>query len=542
MTNAAGEPDGQTVEDAHRVPGIKPLKCYHPFRTLSVDRNGVAYACSCPSRRNPAAGPDGNTRTQSYEEIWNGDRLQDMRASFLEGDYAKYCDPSACSLLFDKPADPPEESEVMDAVAQGLTILPYGIRTLIHEIDRGCNLSCIHCRTGKIAVDREYTRRNVDEMKEIIEAGRIRTFYPHGSGEVLVMKDVVDLLASDLLAKNGIAVELHTNLLPLVPSVWQRIQHNSFNSVVFSADGCSSQTYDKVRRGGSWIHMLERIRFAAALRREGRIRRLTWAYCVMKSNHEDIGRAIELAQDLGIDQIYFQPLYGRSPGPGENIFEECDLEALDHCHEILERAGAFGAPHIYLGDTPFTGRQYRSFGYRLEAAQQLARSGEETLAERVVRELARDIRSGSVDVPHGIDAGTINWMRWMLSSNGPAGTTASGTPDRGLTAPFAVRIQPYPPAAPIPRSGRVFVYGAGAGGQTLVAQMPAADRHRVSGFIDSHTEGSVGTLPKYTLDGYLALRQPEDVLIVASMFRHEILARLEAAGIPECMVSQPPTS
>lgn len=520
------------AEEAPALP--RRLRCYHPFQTLMVDKEGRAYSCTCPTHRSRSMGPDGSTRTQSYEEIWNGPRLQSMRAAFLAGDYGKYCNTATCSLLRDYQAEPPEDALVIRAVNEGRTVLEHGIHTLIHEIDTGCNLYCSHCRTDKIRVDNAYVRRNVEELGGLIRNGKLKVFYPHGGGEVLVMRDVINLLASGDLAAQSISVELHTNLIPLTPALWARIGHNRFRSITFSADGCSEETYGRVRRGTRWAVMEERIRFLAGLRRDGRVGRVVWAFCVSRSTYKDVGHAIDLAQEWGIDQIYFQPLLGRRPGRGENIFWEYDEDRLDELHDLLERSGAWSNPKVYVGALPMVGRQYREFRFRLQSSRLMEGEGEAAVSDRILGDLLRAVKRGETAVPNNLSAEEKTWIRWRMSR--PDSTV--GTVEEGPFHRLNLVLQAVPSDwGSEPGLNRLFIYGAGSSGLRVLQSL----RHRpggvVAGFIDSTRNGIFENMPLLSLSDYAAQQHPDDRIIIASEQAGAIAENLERIGVGQAFVA-----
>jgi hypothetical protein len=62
------------------------LFCSKPFESFEITQingRGGVYLC-CPSWLDT---PIGNLRFQSVEEIWNGERAQDIRRSILDGSF-----------------------------------------------------------------------------------------------------------------------------------------------------------------------------------------------------------------------------------------------------------------------------------------------------------------------------------------------------------------------------------------------------------------------------------------------------------------------
>ena len=97
---------------------------------------------------------------------------------------------------------------------------------------------------------------------------------------------------------------------------------------------------------------------------------------------------------------------------------------------------------------------------------------------------------------------------------------------------------PFVIASDLCRDARVYVYGSGAGGQALVRYLIGSGLG-VAGYIDSFREGSVDGLPMHRLDQYLALRRPDDAVLIGSSFVDEIERRLVASGITDALDGSP---
>ncbi len=55
------------------------IRCWLPFSSVMVQRNGIVLAC-CYNRI-----PMGNLNNQTIEEIWHGAMFQKLRESILDG-------------------------------------------------------------------------------------------------------------------------------------------------------------------------------------------------------------------------------------------------------------------------------------------------------------------------------------------------------------------------------------------------------------------------------------------------------------------------
>jgi len=75
-------------------------ECVFPWHWSVITTQGEVMPCSHGSR------PVGHLGDNSLDEIWNGDRMQDLRASILRGEVHSLCESSGCPYQQDDPAFP----------------------------------------------------------------------------------------------------------------------------------------------------------------------------------------------------------------------------------------------------------------------------------------------------------------------------------------------------------------------------------------------------------------------------------------------------
>lgn len=375
----------------------QPLKCYLPFTTTTFSSGGAFFPCLCGYWLRDCFGY-GNARQKSLDELWNSERMQAMRAAFYAGRYTDFCLEGVCGVLRD-PAPPiaedphltPETIALMNA---GATVLPLTTVTqLSHNVDRGCNLSCPMCRGDHIPADRSNIGISVAEIRSIVESGTVRTLRMSGEGEIFIMKEVVELLASDFLSGRGIALQVVTNCTAFTPRLWEKIGHNIFAEMVISADGCSAATYEQVRLGAQWENTLRNMEFAAQLHREGKIGALGWHWVVMPINIADMGDGVLLARRLGFDWLNFLQQAGQGEGAFHNLFDNNDIDQLDRIHDILVAVDAVRS------FPPVIGRRYRNLDQRGQTlARTIGQSWNYLTTRAVCERLERDCLDGGLIV------------------------------------------------------------------------------------------------------------------------------------------------
>jgi MoaA/NifB/PqqE/SkfB family radical SAM enzyme len=346
------------------------LKCHHPFTLLAAFEDFSAYPC-CARQWLKGDQRAGNTREQSLSDIWNGPQYQRMRADFLAGEYASSCREDICPLLKGEgqPTEPPPA--VIAAINEGRTVVDYGPVSMYHDIDRGCNLECVMCRDAKILPKADNVKLAIDDIKEAVNLGSLEQAWFSGAGEIFIMADVIRLLESDTFSARGVQLAITTNLTHFNEKLWRRIGHNRFLNITVSADGASTEVYEKIRIGAKWAVVEANMRFLGRLQREGQVGTINWNYTVQRENVGDVGKAIALSRELGFDAIRLIGQLGALSRTHGNMFEDHDLAALDTLYDELVKADAFADPRVVTSELGVEDRVYRSFHRRIELAQHI---------------------------------------------------------------------------------------------------------------------------------------------------------------------------
>ena len=384
----------------------KRLKCSMPFDRANILQNGDVSMCMCPEWLT-AGNVLGNNRDARIKDIWNDAPYQRVRRMFLEDRIEEVCRKEVCLILSGDLAPIEPTPEVIASINDGAVVLDHGITFLHHDIDKGCNLDCIMCRDQKILPDPETVDRGMRDVQDVLDMNSQRQMIWSGAGEVFAMKKAVKMMESDTFSSNGVSLGFNTNLTYFNEKLWRKIRHNSISFLSVSADGCSPQVYNSIRLGADWDTVERNMRFVSSLRRNGELRRLIWNYTTLRQNVQDVARAVALAEELGFDNLRFIAQFGELSRTGGNMFEECDMQALDALHDQLEQAKAFDKSWIWLSETGMRERRYRTPGFRIDFAQHVdERPGYATAdatdlatynrrrSTKILRELKADMDAG----------------------------------------------------------------------------------------------------------------------------------------------------
>ncbi|MBN1901896.1 SPASM domain-containing protein [Candidatus Sumerlaeota bacterium] len=311
------------------------VRCLNPFRWLEVNQNGEVTPC-CSSW---FKGNLGNINERSLLDIWNGTRFRELRESMFEGGkWRKFCNEKVCpqilndtwvSVDFISPTTPdqlPITQEMLQAIREGKTEMPFGPLQIGLTCDSRCNLCCIMCEAPRRAKsDGALIRKALEDMEPLLPSlKRIKLL---GDGEPFFVPEVREFLFDfDSRKYPDARFLINTNGILFTPDMWDKIQHLKLDWVVVSIDAATKETYEEIRIGGDWDILQENLEFLAGKYKEGFIRELLISMTVMKSNHHELADFAKMGKRLGVTSTYFYPIYGDYGR--EQIFDRRDISCL----------------------------------------------------------------------------------------------------------------------------------------------------------------------------------------------------------------------
>ena len=132
--------------------------CRMPFECFEVYATGEVFPCCADMLRYPESA--GNIEKQSFDEIWHGKMLTDLRKKMLKGDFS-YCDRKTCCLYS-------PYNEIPSDYEKGPKILKI-------SHDKECNYNCIMCRDKvKINTPEEFDKYEKIYLPKILEAAKTK--------------------------------------------------------------------------------------------------------------------------------------------------------------------------------------------------------------------------------------------------------------------------------------------------------------------------------------------------------------------------------
>jgi hypothetical protein len=281
--------------------------CGNPFEEIEIRADGKVNMCC--SAWMPA--PIGSIHEHTGDQYWNSVEAAEIRGSVLNGDFS-YCSRLHCPKIVQRRL--PRRSEVIapphrDCIDLELIVVDHKPRRVVLSEDRSCNLSCPSCRTQLIQLGQQATSeldRTFDARIEPIlaEASQIKIT---GSGDPFGSRHFRHVLkrlcSSPATARR---IQIQTNGVLFDEKAWTDLGLEGHVSTVWiSIDAARRETYEVVRRGGSFERLCQNLRFLGKLRAEDRIDLLRFDFVVQAFNFREMPEFVDFARSMGADGVHF---------------------------------------------------------------------------------------------------------------------------------------------------------------------------------------------------------------------------------------------
>jgi MoaA/NifB/PqqE/SkfB family radical SAM enzyme len=273
--------------------------CYAPTVSMYFDQFGNVRAC-CQNTETLM----GNVAHQSIREIWGSSTTRRLRAALRRNDLSDGC--GFCQWQIDQGDEEIVFARIFDEhhVASGHPDWPVQME---FSMTNSCNLQCIMCNgdwSSSIRAHREH-RAPLPEVYGEAFFEELAEFLPHLrktnflGGEPFLGKEplrVLDMLA-DLDHPPDVAVTTNgTQWSERIEAICERLPI----SFVLSLDGITKATYESIRIGSDFDHVMANLdRFRASAERHGTM--VTLAHCLMVPNWREFSRLLRFAEDRGLE-------------------------------------------------------------------------------------------------------------------------------------------------------------------------------------------------------------------------------------------------
>jgi MoaA/NifB/PqqE/SkfB family radical SAM enzyme len=273
-------------------------------------------------------------------------------------------------------------SLLQDEYAKGKTKLTSFPSVLYLEATAICNLRCPMCPTT-IGLPRDQYRTDKFDFGLLPKIEQVLPYvvrcFLSGGGEPLLHPKFFEIVA--LLKKHSIEVHFNSNATLMNKKISGQLIEYQFNTISFSIDGATSETYKKIRVGADLEKVIENIKGLVRAKKETKsaLPYLNMQLTLMKENMGEIEKIVELAASLQVNHLVIEPL---TPvycfdAQYKTYYEDHKVEpkevidSLRSAKELCEKLGpVFSSHYLYKADNPEPPRKcaepWINFGARVD--------------------------------------------------------------------------------------------------------------------------------------------------------------------------------
>jgi len=181
-----------------------------------------------------------------------------------------------------------------------------------------CNLDCTICIQGEVR-SLPY-KIDSDTLSILLARSDSLSTWNILGGEVFLDKRFIEFLTKFEARKEPLPkIVIVTNGTLLDEKNLEKITSSRFPFLVFSIDGATAETYNRVRVGSDFDKVLANLKGAVDLyKRNGKDGSILWHYVLMKSTLEELEIANDICEELG---VLFDLDKVMGVFPEENIFD-----------------------------------------------------------------------------------------------------------------------------------------------------------------------------------------------------------------------------
>ena len=323
---------------------LKGLYCLAPFETAMIDEWGRVFICGCEAW---LPTPVGNVNDDSIDVILKNDLSKQIRASIVDHTYT-FCNEKTCKVIKNNELRTGSQlgTEYSDIKNWDLNTSANNLKRIFFAGDRTCNLSCPSCRTHVIKYHEGVGRDQKHRRDQLVDRFVKNLFSaPNSRLEEIVLSTSGELFASEVLLgvleqanlENFPNCKLHiqTNGL-LMRNRWHRLGQwqNRVSTVNLTADACTKEIYEKLRRGGRYELLLENLEWFKEKKTNDNIN-FIMKMVVQKDNIDQLEDFYEFGKRHGADEVHYSRITDWHVMTPETF---ASVDVLSHSHPDFERA------------------------------------------------------------------------------------------------------------------------------------------------------------------------------------------------------------
>ena len=255
--------------------------CIQPFNRIEIYENGDVYNC-CPPFINYYS--IGNIYQNSFDEIWNGEKVKELRKKILNGDF------SLCSDLCNRKNNEDAvlcTSEIVDEYPVEISI----------SSDNACNVRCKICRDEHFKTP--YNKSNLEDEIEniwlpILKNAKLLRFGCSGEPFASYKETMIIKKAADKYP--NLKFHFHTNgILGTEKKLKELNVFYKTDIITISLHSASRWTYNKIVREGNYDRVMENIKLYSKMKQNNLIKQFRMIFVVYSENYKDMPKFVKLA-------------------------------------------------------------------------------------------------------------------------------------------------------------------------------------------------------------------------------------------------------
>lgn len=273
------------------------VKCSTMLNHLEIFRHGDTRCCCTTFVRQNLD----NIFEKSAHELWHS-VLHRIMCLSSENQTFSFCDQNMCPLFIDKKKQ--LTGTVSNKPYQEMEDKP---KVLAVGYDATCNLACTTCRKELYVAKGQVKEENRRITKAIME-----DYLPYcnflilaGDGEVFASQEYASLYQSEQC--NPPYIRLLSNGLLFNEKNWKSFINGKTGAIFLtvSVDAATRETYEKIRRNGSFQVLKKNMEFASELRKSGALKYFRMNFVVQRENFREMIPFVQWGEELGTDEVFF---------------------------------------------------------------------------------------------------------------------------------------------------------------------------------------------------------------------------------------------
>ncbi len=175
--------------------------------------------------------------------------------------------------------------------------------TVMFEPTNICNLKCPLCPSGNDSLTRKKGYLTFDLFKKTIDEIHLHTAMVilWNQGEPFLNKDFLEMINYAHQKRMFTLTSTNGNIMPDA----EEIVKSGLDSIIFSLDGSTQETYNKYRINGDLSEVLKNVRALVEAKKKlnSKTPFIKWQFIVLKHNEHEVEDIKRMAKEIGADGL-----------------------------------------------------------------------------------------------------------------------------------------------------------------------------------------------------------------------------------------------